>query len=158
MALTLASNVHAFSVSKPTPRTYKASINLISTFEDHHVQESENNSPTQSQAYFLAPAMMIALFFSFAPLSDAIEGDIGRGQVLFSASCNGCHAGGQNFIKEKKNLKKDALEKFVGLDEESIQTFFKGSSQHKRIGVKFTDQEIADASAFVVDQAKGDKW
>lgn len=90
----------------------------------------------------------------------AIEGDIAKGKEIFnsSMSCAGCHAGGQNFVKEKKTLQKDALEKFVGLDEEKVEAFFKGSLAHKGVGGKFSDQEVTDVVTYVIDQAKNEKW
>ena len=61
----------------------------------------------------------------------AAEGDITRGKEIFEGTCRGCHMGGNNFIKEKKTLKKDALEQFVGLDQENIEAFFRSSLVHK---------------------------
>ena len=59
-----------------------------------------------------------------------------------------------------KTLQKDALEKFVGLDEEKVETFFKGSFVHKVIvgDKKLSDEDITDVVTFVVDQATNEKW
>jgi len=62
-------------------------------------------------------------------------------------------------VKEKKTLQKDALEKFVGLDEEKVEAFFKGSFVHKiQVAGNMSDQEITDVVTYAVDQAKFEKW
>lgn len=65
----------------------------------------------------------------------------------------------QNFVKAKKTLQKDALEKFVGLDEVKVEAFFRGSVVHKlNFEGKLADQDITDVVTYVVDQAKNEKW
>ena len=106
-----------------------------------------------------APITIAALCFSFStPPVAAAAGDVAKGKEVFTSTCAGCHAGGQNFVKEKKTLQKEALEKFVGLDEEKVETFFKGSFVHKVVGGKLADQEITDVVTYIVDQAKNKKW
>ncbi|KAL9190201.1 hypothetical protein ACHAXT_007412 [Thalassiosira profunda] len=138
----------AFNLPK-TP----ASIDLTSNPQDapsHH-----------SPLIAAAPIAIAALLFSFAPPSMAVEGDITKGkEEIFEGTCRGCHMGGNNLIKEKKTLKKDALEQFVGLEQEKVEAFFRGSLVHKgpTIGGKLSDQEIVDVTTFVVDQAVNEKW
>ncbi|KAL7537741.1 hypothetical protein ACHAXR_008026 [Thalassiosira sp. AJA248-18] len=118
-------------------------------------------TPSQSPWFAAAPLAIAAFVFSFAPPSMAVGGDIAKGQEIFNSanSCAGCHRGGQNFVKEKKTLQKDALEKFVGLDEEKVEAFFKGSFVHKsQFGSKLSDQDVTDVVTFVVDQAINEKW
>mmetsp|Transcript_8986 Transcript_8986/g.20271 ORF Transcript_8986/g.20271 Transcript_8986/m.20271 type:complete len:157 (+) Transcript_8986:158-628(+) len=125
-----------------------------------HNSNTRTLSPVQYQCRWLAaaPIAITALIFSFSPPAIASEGDITKGKEIFTSTCAGCHAGGQNFIKEKKTLQKEALEKYVGLDNEKVEAFFKGSLRHKVIGGAFDDQEITDVVTYVVDQAINDKW
>lgn len=96
--------------------------------------------------------------------ADSIGGNLERGQELFTNNCASCHMGGMNVIKEKKTLRKDALEKFIGLDEEKVKTFVQESGQHKRLifpkvpGGRLTDEDYTDVVTYIVDQASGDKW
>lgn len=105
----------------------------------------------------MASIVLAAFAFSAAPHA-AYAGDISKGNEIFTANCVGCHRGGQNFVSEQKTLQKDALEKFVGLDEEKVDKFFKGSFVHKVVGGKLTEEDISNVASYVVDQAKGDKW
>jgi cytochrome c6 len=109
------------------------------------------------QSSTMASVVFAAFAFSAAPQS-AYAGDISKGNEVFTASCAGCHRGGQNFVNEQKTLQKDALEKFVGLDEEKVEKFFKNSFVHKVVGGKLTEEDISDVASYVVDQATGDKW
>lgn len=88
----------------------------------------------------------------------AVGGDIAKGKEVFTSTCAGCHAGGQNFVNENKTLQKEALEKFVGLDEDKVEAFFKGSFRHKVVGGQLADQDITDVVTYVVDQAKNENW
>lgn len=103
----------------------------------------------------------------------AASNDIERGSTLFFANCAGCHAGGLNFVQENKTLKKEALAKFVmgssgtspdDLNQATVQQWVMKSGQHNRIvfykapGGKLSEQDWADVTTFVVDQALNDKW
>lgn len=110
------------------------------------------------QSTVMAPVVVLtALSFAVMPNS-AHAGDIAKGKEVFTANCVGCHRGGQNFVKEQKTLQRDALEKYVGMDEEKVTKFFKDSFVHKVVGGKLTDDEVADVVSYVVDQASGQKW
>jgi cytochrome c6 len=109
------------------------------------------------QSTVMAPVVLTALSFAVMPNS-AHAGDIAKGNEVFTANCVGCHRGGQNFVKEQKTLQRDALEKYVGMDEEKVTKFFKESFVHKVVGGKLTDDEVADVVSYVVDQASGQKW
>lgn len=120
-----------------------------------------SSSPLQSQSpwFAAAPIAIAAIVFSITPPAMATGGDVTKGSQIFEANCAGCHRGGQNFVKEKKTLQKDALEKFVGLDDDKVEKFFKGSFTHKlQFGDKLADQEITDVVTYVVDQARNEKW
>jgi hypothetical protein len=76
-----------------------------------------------------------------------------------------CHAGGQNFVNEKRTLKKDALETFVGgFDEEMIRSFVKESSRHqsqayfRAPGGTLSEVDFDDAAAYVSQTASADAW
>jgi len=133
----------------------------------HNVQTT---SKVPTKQAFTIPMMEAAVVLSltFGTMGPAyaasIGGNLEQGQELFTNNCASCHAGGMNVMKEKKTLRKDALEKFVGLDEEKVKAFVQESGQHKRLifpkvpGGKFTDDAYADVVTYIVDQATGDKW
>jgi cytochrome c6 len=114
--------------------------------------------------------LLLSLTFSLLPAdANAAENvNVARGSEIFTGNCAGCHAGGMNFIKEKKNLKKDALERFVSpsLDGDEVKDWVMKSGQHQRLiflkapsgNGKLADADFADVTAFIVDQAVGDKW
>ena len=116
----------------------------------------------------LAIASIFQLAVTFSPLPAAAEIDVARGSEIFTGNCAGCHAGGMNLIKEKKNLKKEALEKFISsnLDRDEVKDWVMKSGQHQRLvfykapsgNGKLADADFADVTAFIVDQAVGDKW
>jgi len=112
-----------------------------------------------SSSWFAAAPIAIAVVLTSALPSVATEGDITKGQEIFTSTCAGCHRGGQNFVKEKKTLQKDALAKFVGLDQDKVETFFRGSLVH-RVGPvgQLQDDEVVDVITYVVDQAVNEKW
>ena len=121
------------------------------------------SSRTTSSFSSAATVLIFALTIATATLSypsPVIAGDITKGSQIFTSTCAGCHAGGNNFIKEKKTLKKDALEKFVGLDETKMTEFFKKSFVHKGPagGGTMSDEAIADVMSYVFSQAVNDKW
>mmetsp|Transcript_22400 Transcript_22400/g.33153 ORF Transcript_22400/g.33153 Transcript_22400/m.33153 type:complete len:175 (-) Transcript_22400:276-800(-) len=115
----------------------------------------------------LAIASICQLAVTFSPLPAAAEIDVARGSEIFTGNCAGCHAGGMNFIKEKKNLKKEALEKFISpnLDRDEVKDWVMKSGQHQKLvffkapsgNGKLTDADFADVTGFIVDQAAGDK-
>ena len=145
------------------------SLNLFSTKNNHQStflpdEMSSLSSRTTSSFSSAATVLIFALTIATATLSSypspVIAGDITKGSQIFTPTCAGCHAGGNNFIKEKKTLKKDALEKFVGLDETKMTDFFKNSFVHKGPagGGTMSDEVIADVMSYVLSQAVNDKW
>jgi len=81
----------------------------------------------QSRYISLAAAFLFAMttqFLVYVPPVSARDDNLARGSTLFQANCSGCHGGGMNFIKEKKTLQKQALEKYLGgTDAIKIQDF-----------------------------------
>jgi cytochrome c6 len=83
-----------------------------------------------------------------------------RGAELFKAECAGCHLGGQNFMSEKKTLKKEALQQFQSLDAGKLTGFVQSQMPHSFLPfhAKFSDQDFGDVIGYVLDQAVNDKW
>ena len=83
------------------------------------------------------------------------------GAHLFQANCAGCHAGGMNFISEKKTLQKGALENYLGsTDPIQIQKYVQKGMPHKLLPFAraFTDQDYGSVASYVSDQAVNEKW
>ena len=120
-----------------------------------------------SLALFFPLFFFVAISFSAPAVayadnsSTTTTANVGGGATLFQNNCAGCHAGGMNFIKEKKTLQKAALEKYLGSTEPiQIQNFVQGRMPHKLLPFSkdFSDQDYLDVASFVSDQARGEKW
>lgn len=89
-------------------------------------------------------------------------GDVSQGIHIFQKTCASCHVGGNNAIAKERTLRKDALESFIGLEnEKSISSFIQESRLHRgalAFRGKLTDKDIADVSAYVYQQAVEEKW
>jgi cytochrome c6 len=151
---------------------------IITTHQTHHQPESSTKLAAQNQSHFhqlsswlssptiaAAPIISAATIFALTvvtsyPSPATAAGDVTKGSQIFTSTCAGCHAGGNNFIKEKKTLKKDALEKYVGLEETKITEFFKKSFVHQNQagGGKMSEEDVADVISYVITQAVDDKW
>lgn len=150
------------------PKTTTASTTTTAKLSKLHAaksnQPSLSSSPWQVSSSATAPiitaaAIALAVGFASSPAT-AVTGDITKGSRIFTSTCAGCHAGGNNFVKENKTLKKDALERFVGLDEAKITEFFKKSFVHQIQvgGGKLSEEDVADVISYVVSQAVDEKW
>ena len=95
-----------------------------------------------------------------APPPAAFAADVAHGETLFKAECAGCHAGGQNFMAEKKTLKKDALEQFRSLDPAKLKDFVQSGMPHQFLPFhsQLSDGDFEDVVGYVLDQALGEKW
>jgi cytochrome c6 len=91
-------------------------------------------------------------------LASAADADLKNGAAFFTASCAGCHAGGQNVISENKTLHKMDLEEYQSLDQAQLQKLVQTGMPHKLLPLKFSDQDYKDVTSYVLDQALGDKW
>lgn len=126
--------------------------------------KNEQIHPSLAQEMKLAAPIIAvsAMILSFSPLpSMAVEGNIASGKEVFTSTCGGCHAGGQNFAKPNKTLQKEAIEKYVGsLSEDKVEDYFRKQFVHKVImkDKDLQDQQITDAITYVVDQATNEKW
>lgn len=94
---------------------------------------------------------------SISPVYAATD-NVSRGRELFQSNCAGCHAGGQNFVSEKKTLQKEALEKFQSLEKEKLQKFVETGMPHKLLPLKFESSDYSNVVDYVLDQALNDKW
>ena len=114
----------------------------------------------------LAFVLAIGLPSSALAADEAASFDISRGATLFTSNCAGCHAGGMNYVKEQKTLKKESLQKFISadFDQSTIKSWLQSSGQHSRIVFfkmpdgKMKDGDWGDVAGYVVDQALNDKW
>jgi len=106
-------------------------------------------------------ALAILQTFAFTSQAAFASDNLAHGATLFEANCAGCHRGGMNFIKEKKTLQKDALEKFIGSTEAvKIQNMVQKGMPHKLLpfAKEFSSEDYADVASFVSDQDIGEKW
>jgi cytochrome c6 len=77
------------------------------------------------------------------------------GAQLFVAQCAGCHGGGGNIIRRGKNLKLNTLQKNQMATPEAIAAIVtQGKGIMSSYAKKMTAAEIADVSAYVLEQAK----
>ena len=114
----------------------------------------------------LVPVLVATMLGSMAcfPLRVNAAGDVARGQELFEMNCNGCHMGGQNFVRPNKTMQAEALQKFLGgTDQPTLEKFVKNSmhplqAYPKMPGGKMMDQDWTDVTAYVSDQAINNKW
>lgn len=150
-------------------KTREESANSISVIAGR----PENNRKTTADFSAAVPALTLPLLLLFTigsvSISStavfALEGDISRGADLFNNNCASCHVGGANVIKPGKTLQLKDLEKNLkSADQETIQTFFQNSMQHKLLnfpkveGGKLSEQQVVDVTTYIFDQATGNKW
>lgn len=77
------------------------------------------------------------------------------GAQVFVAQCAGCHVGGGNIIRRGKNLKLNTLQKNKMATPEAIAAIVtQGKGIMSAYGKKLTTAEIADVSAYVLEQAQ----
>lgn len=91
--------------------------------------------------------------------------DLDNGSALFTSSCSGCHAGGSNLFSASKTLFMKDLIKYKYDTPEAMQLLInKGKGQMPAYGTfispkgnvmpaKYSDPEIEDITAYVLDQA-----
>jgi cytochrome c6 len=104
-------------------------------------------------------AVVLSLSFLLLAPHSAWSADVAQGATLFQANCAGCHAGGQNFMQEKKTLQKEALEKYLGTtDPVELQTFVQNRLPHKLLPFAMDDKAHLDVASYVSDQALSGKW
>lgn len=99
----------------------------------------------------------IALLF-FTSIDSAVAAPIANldnGAEVFKANCAACHKGGGNIVRRGKNLKLKTLHKRQVDTEEAIATLVtNGKGIMSAYGDKLTVEEIANVSAYVLQQAE----
>jgi cytochrome c6 len=129
----------------------------VPTDRSDRSDRSATRKPSTTWPAAVATASL-AIVLTTAALALAANADIRNGATLFTANCAGCHAGGQNVVKENKTLQKAALEKYQSLDQAQLQKFVQTGMPHKFMPFKFSDEDYKDVTSYVLDQALGDKW
>ncbi len=88
-------------------------------------------------------------------VAPAIAADLANGARVFTANCNACHMGGNNYVNASKTLRKSDLEKYDMASVEAIKTqITQGKMAMPAFGGKLSDKEIEDVAAYVLDQAE----
>jgi len=83
--------------------------------------------------------------------------NLAQGAKVFEANCAGCHVNGGNIVRRGKNLKSKALQKNKLDTQEAIASLVtNGKGIMSAYGDKLSPQEIADVSAYVLQQAAQD--
>lgn len=141
---------------------------ILQNYGGKSVAQKLHRPETTAATVVVAASSVLAatIILSSGPAAAATAGDISRGQQLFNDNCASCHMGGANYVNPDRTLKKEALVKYgIGLEPDSILSFVTNQSQrHKNLiffrveGGKLNPQQWEDATAFISDQAKGDKW
>lgn len=132
------------------------------------VKKEWTASQTLSVLNHLSLSSFISLSVLLSSPVSSVAADITRGSEIFNGNCAGCHAGGMNFITEKKTLKKEALEKYIAspLDQPTLQSWVMNSGQHKNLvfmrapsgNGKLTEMDWNDVTALIYNNAMEDKW
>lgn len=99
--------------------------------------------------------VLIILFTSIDMVNAAPTASLDNGAAVFKANCAACHAGGGNIVRRRKNLKLKTLHKRQVDTEEAIATLVtNGKGIMSAYGDKLTAEQIADVSAYVLQQAE----
>lgn len=105
----------------------------------------------------LLVGMMMVVFLVMGGFGTvpAIAADLVNGARVFSANCNACHMGGNNYVNAMKTLKKNDLEKYGMASLDAIKTQVKqGKLAMPSFLGKLSETEIEDVAAYVLDQAE----
>jgi cytochrome c6 len=147
---------HSSSVPNPSPPTTNYDSRTANVVA---VDQQRNTVPiTMMVSAWLVSTMMVV---SLPLPAWSQQTDIAQGQVLFQANCAGCHAGGNNYVQEKRTLRKDDIQQYRGSTEQAvIANFVQNGMPHKLFPMKMPmeEKEYNDVVAYVLDQALGEKW
>ena len=131
---------------------------LISYCCHHHLCEAfhpwiHNHSITLSKI-----ALISSLSISNPPIDP-----ITSGSQIFTQSCSMCHNHGTNVIAKNRDLRKEAMETYLGnFDIPSIQKFIVDDNVHRGAlalsSRSWTDEDYKNVATFVYDQAIHSKW
>jgi cytochrome c6 len=151
-----SSKIHHPTMTIPTPPTtnYESSTAHVVAVDHQHRAVPIT---MMASAWLLTTMMMVS-----SPLPAwSQQTDIAQGQVLFQANCAGCHAGGNNYVQEKRTLRKDDIQQYRGsTDQAVIANFVQNGLPHKLFPMKapMEEKDYNDVVAYVLDQALGEKW
>ncbi len=85
----------------------------------------------------------------------ALAADAASGGKIFSANCAACHAGGNNVIMAKKNLKKEALAEYGMNSIAAITTqVTNGKNAMPAFGGRLSAGQIEDVATYVLGQSE----
>ena len=147
---------HPTRMTNPTPPTtnYEPSTTTVVAVD---LQRHAVPITMMASAWFLSTMIMVS-----SPLPAwSQQTDIAQGQVLFQANCAGCHAGGNNYVQEKRTLRKDDIQQYRGSTDQAVITnFVQNGLPHKLFPMKtpMEEKDYNDVVAYVLDQALGEKW
>ena len=92
-------------------------------------------------------------------LANFPKGDADAGAKVFGGRCVACHIKGGNIVNRTKTLKKAALEKYNMYSAQAIITQVTcGKGSMPALGKLYSEKQIADVAAYVLDRAKQDSW
>ncbi|MBN3950367.1 MAG: c-type cytochrome [Nostoc sp.] len=102
--------------------------------------------------------LAIALF-KLTFISPALAAETSTGAKIFQANCASCHIGGGNILISQKNLKKEALSKYLeNYDRDSIQAIIhqvqNGKNAMPAFKSKLSQEEILEVAAYVFQNAE----
>lgn len=107
----------------------------------------------------LSIVLLGVALFTLALQPPAFAADLAHGGQIFTANCNACHLGGKNVIMAPKNLKTDALSKYLkdyDADPEAAIAYqvTKGKGAMPAFGGRLKPKDIEDVAAYVASQAE----
>ncbi|MEB3181837.1 MAG: c-type cytochrome [Nostocaceae cyanobacterium] len=106
----------------------------------------------------LAIALVTFSFGTFGRSALASD-ESSNGATIFSANCASCHIGGINVIIAEKNLKMEALQKYLqNFNSDSLEAII-AQVQHGKNAMpafkdKLTAQQISDVATYVLQKAQ----
>jgi len=104
---------------------------------------------------FVGCVLTVLMVVSGLGMGSAIAADLANGARIFSANCNACHAGGNNYVNASKTLSKSDLETYQMASIEAIKAqVTNGKMAMPAFRGKLSEQEIEDVAAYVLDQAE----
>jgi cytochrome c6 len=105
----------------------------------------------------LVSATLIIATAAFSYVPSAFGADTAKGAEVFRANCAQCHAGGGNFINQRKTLKKPDLEKYDMYSAGAIiQLVTKGKDACPSFSRRLKPEQIENVAAYVLAQADKD--
>ena len=112
-----------------------------------------------ARAAFTSLLMLGLIFFPMAPAMAALDGDLERGEQIFSSNCAACHMGGGNVIRANRTLKITDLNAHV---EEYQQDPLEALEHEIEDGLnampayagKLSEDEIIAVASYVEQQAE----